>query len=248
MRNGHAILAAVTCALVAAAAHAAPITPAAFTGAQVVENFEGVVAGPNVATSAYANILLPGSVSAYSFASGVTLAGPNPGLFANGAFLHNAGVAGASNNWGANGSVGSAAQVPDPWGLPSSTYLGAFDNLAVGSVMLDLYFATDMHRVGAWVAGMAGTTITIETYDATNTLLETLTIAAPSVAAWGSSFLGLERSEGIRRVAFRGSDFGIDGLTFDATPLPEPRVGLLILAALAIGFWRGREPAVRSRR
>jgi hypothetical protein len=248
MRNGHAILAAVTCALVAAAAHAAPITPAAFTGAQVVENFEGVVAGPNVATSAYANILLPGSLSAYSFASGVTLAGPNPGLFANGAFLHNAGVAGASNNWGANGSVGSAAQVPDPWGLPSSTYLGAFDNLAVGSVMLDLYFATDMHRVGAWVAGMAGTTITIETYDATNTLLETLTIAAPSVAAWGSSFLGLERSEGIRRVAFRGSDFGIDGLTFDATPLPEPRVGLLILGALAIGFWRGREPAVRSRR
>jgi hypothetical protein len=114
--------------------------------------------------------------------------------------------------------------------------------------MLDLYFATDMHRVGAWVAGMAGTTITIETYDATNTLLETLTINAPSVAAWGSSFLGLERSEGIRRVVFRGSDFGIDGLTFDATPLPEPRLGMLILAALAIGFWRGREPAVRSRR
>jgi hypothetical protein len=179
-------------------------------------------------------------VSAYTFASGVTLAGPNPGLFANGAFLHNAGAAGAVNNWGANGSVSNAAQVPDPWGLASSTYLGVFDNLGVGSVMLDLYFAADMHRVGAWVAGMAGTNITIETYDATNTLLESLTLAAPSVAAWGTSFLGLERSEGIRRVVFRGSDFGIDGLTFDATPLPEPRLGLLILAALAIGFWRGR--------
>jgi len=241
MRTRHAILAAATSALVAAGAGAAPITPAAFTGAEVAENFEGIAAGPNVATSAFANIVLPGSVSAYTFASGVTLAGPNPGLFANGAFLHDAGAAGATNNWGANGSVSNAGQVPDPWGLVSSTYLGAFDNLAVGNVMLDLYFATDMHRVGAWVAGMAATTITIETYDATNALLETLTINAPSVAAWGTSFLGLERSEGIRRVVFRGSDFGIDGLTFDATPLPEPRLGLLILAGLAFGFWRGRE-------
>jgi hypothetical protein len=234
MRARHAILAAACCALVAAAAHAAPITPAAFTGARVVENFEGIGAGPNVATSAFANILLPGSVSAYTFASGVTLLGPNPGLFANGAFLHDAGAAGATNGWGANGSVGSAAQVPDPWGLPSSTYLGVFDNLAVGNVMLDLYFSVDMHRVGAWVAGFAGTTITIETYDATNALLESLTIAAPSVAAWGSSFLGLERSEGIRRVVFRGSDFGIDGLSFDSTPVPEPHIALVLLAALGV--------------
>ena len=35
---------------------------------------------------------------------------------------------------------------------------------------------------------------------------------------------------------------------FEALLLPEPSVGLLILAALAFGFWRGREPAVRSRR
>jgi hypothetical protein len=241
MRALLAITAALTGAFVTVAAGAAPITPAAFTGAQIVENFEGIAAGPNVATSAYANIVLPGSVSAYTFASGVTLSGPNPGLFANGAFLHDAGAAGANNAWGANGTVGNAAQVPDPWGLASSTYLGAFDNLGVGSVMLDLYFATDMHRVGAWVAGMAGTNITIESYDATNTLLESLTVAAPSVAAWSTSFLGLERSDGIRRVVFRGTDFGIDGLTFDATPLPEPRLGLLILAALAIGFWRGRD-------
>ena len=243
MRNRLAsLLATAACGLLAAPALAAPITPAAFTGAQVVENFEGIVVGPNVATSAFANIVLPGSVSAYTFASGVTLAGPNPGLFANGAFLHNAAQAGAVNNWGANGNVATAADVPDPWGLPSTTYLGAFDSLAVGSAMLDLYFATDMHRVGAWVAGVAGGTITIETYDAANALLETLTINSPTVAAWGTSFLGLERAEGIRRVVFRGQDFGLDGFTFDATPLaaPEPRIGLLILGALAAGFWRGR--------
>jgi hypothetical protein len=240
------LLGAAACALVATAASAAPITPAAFTGAQLVENFEGIGVGPNVAASAFANIVLPGSVSAYTFASGVTLAGPNPGLFANGAFLHDAAAAGAVNNWGANGSVGNGAQVPDPWGLPSTTYLGAFDSLAVGSAMLDLYFAADMHRVGAWVAGVAGGTVTLETYDATNTLLETLTINAPTVAAWGTSFLGIERTEGIRRVVFRGADFGIEGLTFDPTPLtplPEPRVGLALLVGLAFAFWRGRDPA-----
>ena len=31
-------------------------------------------------------------------------------------------------------------------------------------------------------------------------------------------------------------------------PLPEPGVGLLILAALAVGFWRGRDPVTRGRR
>jgi hypothetical protein len=236
MRRQLAAMAAVSCALLAARADAAPITPANFTGAQLVEHFEGIGAGPNVATSAFANILLPGSTGAYTFASGVTLAGPNPGLFANGAFLHDAGAPGATNDWGANGAVGSAAAVPDPWGLPSSAYLGVFDGLGAGSVMLDLTFATDMYRVGAWVAGYAGTTITIETYDASNALLETSTIPAPTVAAWGGSFLGLERAEGIRRVVFRGTDFGVDGLTFDPTPLPvpEPQLALVLLAALGI--------------
>lgn len=235
------VLAAAASLLLAAAAGASPIQPAAFTPARVVENFEGIGAGANVGTSAYANILLPASTSTYTFASGVSILGPNPGLFANGAFLHETNVAGAVNTWGTNGTVATAADVPDPWGQASSEYIGAFDSLGAGSAMLDFYFASDMHRVGAWVAGAAGSTITVETYDATNTLLETLTIAAPSVASWSTSFLGIGRSEGIRRVVFRGADFGLDGLTFDATPLPEPRVGLLLLCALFVAFWRGRD-------
>jgi hypothetical protein len=90
---------------------------------------------------------------------------------------------------------------------------------------------------------MAGTTITLEVYDASNALLESTTLPAPSVAAWGTSFFGLERTEGIRRVVFRGADFGIDGLTFDATPLvplPEARLGALMLIAIAYVIWRGR--------
>ena len=230
-------------ALVAAAAGAAPITPADFGGTQLVENFEGIGLGPNVASSAFGNIVLPGSTSTFTFVSGVSLLGPNPGLFSNGAFLHNTGAAGAVNGWGANGTVGTPADVPDPWGQPSSTYLGVFDNLGAGGVVLDLSFGSDVHQVGAWVAGMAGTLITLEVYDASNTLLETSTLAAPSVAAWGTSFLGLERAEGIRRVVFRGSDFGIDGLTFDATPLiplPEARLGALMLVGIAYVIWRGR--------
>lgn len=71
MRNRLAsLLAAAACGLLAAPALAAPITPAAFTGAQGVENFEGVGVGSNVAASVFANIVLPASVSAYTFASG----------------------------------------------------------------------------------------------------------------------------------------------------------------------------------
>ena len=223
----------------ATSAHAISITSGAFGASMVVENFEGVAVGANVAASAFGNIVLPGSASDYTFGSGVTLKGPNPGLFANGAFLHNAAVAGAVNNWGANGSVSNGAQVPDPWGLVSTTYLGAFDNIGAGSAVVDMSFASDMLRVGAWVAGGAGTTITLEAYDASNNLLESVTIAAPTVAAWGTagSFVGLERSEGIRRVVFRGADFGLDGLTFEAgAPLGEPSLASLSWLGIG-GLW-----------
>ena len=233
-------LALVPWALLASSASAAPITPAAFGGTQIVENFEGIAAGSNVSTSAFGNILLPGSTSDYAFASGVTLAGPNPGLFANGAFLHDAAAAGATNNWGANGSVSNGAQVPDPFGLASTTYLGSFDNLGAGSSFLDLRFSSDQLRVGAWVAGAAGSSITIEAYDASGALLEALTLAAPSVSAWGTSFLGLERSEGIRRVVIRGADFGIDGLSFEASSaVAEPSIALLGSAGLLGLWWMG---------
>jgi hypothetical protein len=93
-----------------------------------------------------------------------------------------------------------------------------------------------MTRVGAFVAGAAGSTITLEAYDALGNLLESMTIASPTVAAWGSSFVGLERSEGIRRVVFRGADFGLDGLTFEAAPVPEPSV-MLLASVGALGLW-----------
>ncbi len=236
MRFRTAALTLLTLSSAVSPAFAASIGTGAFTGTQAVEHFEGIGVGVNVSSSAFANIFLPGSSGDYTFASGITLRGPNPGLFQNGAFLHNAALAGASNNWGANGSVGNAAQVPDAWGTPSSEYLGAFDSLGTGSAIIDISFTQDMLRVGAFVAGVAGGSITIEAYDAMGALLESLTIASPSVAAWASSFVGLERSEGIRRVVFRGNDFGIDALTFEASPVAEPSMAALASVG-ALGLW-----------
>jgi hypothetical protein len=226
----------------ASPAGAISIAPSAFGGTQTVESFEGIGLGPNVGPSAFGNIVLPALATDFSFASGVTLTSPvpNPGLFANGAFVHDLALAGAVNQWGTNGNVDDVGDVPDPWGVASSSYLGIFDSLAAGSVSLELTFASDMQRVGAWVAGVGGSTIRMDAYDASGTLLETVMIAAPSVANWGSNgaFLGLERAEGIRSVVFTGVDFGLDGLSFEAAALvPEPStvalvgLGLLVLAS-----------------
>jgi hypothetical protein len=235
MRCQSAALALLIASL-ASPAFAVSIGTGAFTGTQAVEHFEGISAGANVAATTFANIFEPGSTGNYTFASGITLRGPNPGLFSNGAFVHDTALGGATNNWGANGSVSNPAQVPDAWGTASSSYLGAFDNLGTGSAIIDISFTQDMRRVGAFVAGGANTSITIEAYDAAGALLESVTIASPTVAAWSTSFLGLERSEGIRRVVFRGADFGIDALTFEAGAVPEPPVALLASAG-AIGLW-----------
>jgi hypothetical protein len=225
----------------ASPAGAVSITPGAFSGAQTVESFEGIGVGPNVGATVFGNIVQPGIAAPYTFGSGVTLTFPvpNPGLFTNGAFLHDLALPGAINNWGANGNVDDAGDVPDPFGQASSAYLGIFDNIGAGGVSLTLSFASDMLRVGAWVAGVAGSSIRMDAYDDGGALLESVTILAPSVASWGSagSFLGLERTEGIRTVVFTCVNFGLDGLSFEPDPLvvPEPMTaGLLSLGVLAL--------------
>jgi len=226
--------------LAASSASAIQITSAAFTAAATVEGFEGLLlADPNVGASGWTGIVEPGVNSAYAFASGVTLSSPipNPGAGSNGAFVHDFAIGCCiTNNWGTNGSVASAADV-----VFGSAYLGAFDGLTgvTNPVSLELSFAGAMGRVGGYVTGGQGATVTLAAYSAGGALLESVSMPTGPVATWGNQFLGLERSEGIARVVVSGVDFGIDGLTFETAPVvvPEPASGLLLglgVAALAV--------------
>jgi len=234
------------------AASATSIGVGAFGASAIIESFEGVVVGLNVRQSPFANIVEPGLLGNYTFGSGITLSSPvpNPGTMSNGAFVHDFSLpAGASNGWGANGSVASATDVPF-----GTAYLGAFDNLHGATVptSLALDFATDVLRAGAYVTGAAGATVRIDVYGSLGNLLESAQVATVPVSAWKTNFLGIESTSGIRRVVFSGVDFGIDGLAFESSggivPVSEPStmvfmlVGLIGLAAAGRRTRRLRPP------
>lgn len=237
-------------ALAGAPALATPITPSAFQGGQSVESFEGVAVGPNATIGLGQSLLQPGTVSAFTFASGVTLTSPvpNPGVFNEGAFVHDfARGADVTNNWGGNGVVDGASDVPF-----GTAYLGAFDPGA-GTASIELTFPVLMGRVGAYFTGASATTLRLDVYGAGGGLLESRTMNTVAVGQWATSFLGIENPSGIGRIVFTGRDFGIDGLTFEQSPIavPEPgtlhafALGLVGLLGLAV---QGRRPArIRAR-
>lgn len=217
-------------------ATATPIGPGAFGAGQVFESFEGHSVGPNMGSVSLSSALLePGIVSAFSFASGVVLSDPvpNPGTLSGGAFLHDFSLGSITNNWGGSRRVNDAGDVPF-----GSAYLGIFDS-GGGTAAVEFSFAQDMDRVGAYVSGVRNSTVTLEVYDASDTLLETLSIGTVSLPNWPNNFLGIEDLTGIRRAVFSGADFGVDGLTFEASaPLAVPEAGTLpALAAGLTGLW-----------
>jgi hypothetical protein len=230
MRRWLATTILVCVALPAGLASATPIGPGAFGPLATVESFEGHVAGPNISLGLGQSLLLPGTVSAFSFASGVVLSNPvpNPGVFNEGAFVHDFALGSdVQNNWGGTRVVNDAGDVPF-----GSAYLGAFDP-ATGTALVEFTFAAGMLRVGAYVTGFTGTTVQLDVYG-TSGLLESHTVSTVALGQWSSNFLGIENAAGIVRVVFRGQDFGLDGLTFEPNPIavPEPNT----LAALAFGL------------
>ena len=239
MRRLTSILALTALAALAAApASAISIGASAFGPTQVVESFEGLVAGPNITLGLGVSLLQPGATGAFAFASGVTLTSPvpNPGVFNAGAFIHDFSLGtDVTNNWGSNGSISDATYLP-----MGSAYMGAF--AGSGNASITLTFATPQDRVGAYVTGVNGTSVTMRVYDASGTLLESVSAATVPVASWGSNFIGIERPNQIARVVFSAPDFGLDGLTFENDPLlvPEPStltslmIGLCGLCGLAV--------------
>ena len=222
---------AALAALAAAPASAIPIGAAGFGAAKIVESFEGLTSGSNITIGLGASLLQPGTVSAFAFASGVVLISPvpNPGVFNAGPFVHNFALGtDVTNNWSANGNVSSAANVP-----MGSAYLGAF--AGSGNASFTLSFATPQDRVGAYVTGVSGSSVTMRAYNASGALLETVNAATVPVGSWGTNFIGIQRPDQISRVVFSAPDFGIDGLTFenDLVLVPEPST----LSALAMGLF-----------
>jgi hypothetical protein len=229
-RRACATLLAVA-ALAASPALAIPIAPSAFGAAAVVESFEAIALGPNIRIGMGVSLLEPGTASAWTFASGVTLTGPipNPGVLNRGAFVHDlARGADVQNNWGATGVVNDPTDVPY-----GDAYLGAF-HPAVGTASVELSFATPVDRVGAYATGVAGSTITMRVYDGSGALLESVSVGAVPLAGWGGNFLGVQQPGRIARVVFEAPDFGLDALTFEDDPLlvPEPATAVILAMGL----------------
>lgn len=242
-----------TAALLAAApALAIPITPAAFSGFQVVESFEAIPLGPNIRIGMGTSLLEPGTVSAFTFLSGVVLTSPvpNPGVLNSGAFVHDlARATDVQNNWGATGVVNDPTDVPF-----GDAYLGAFHPTGTGTASFTLNFATPQDRVGAYVTGVAGSTITMRVYDSSGTLIDTVGSSAVLLAGWATNFVGSQMPNRISRVTFTGTDFGIDGLTFEDNPVLVPEPSTLSTTMLGLlGLWglasagRGQERRIPAR-
>jgi hypothetical protein len=94
-----------------------------------------------------------------------------------------------------------------------------------------------VRRVGAFVIASTGS-VTLRVYDAADNMLESRAISKGNVSVWKNNFIGIERTEGIRRVAIIGNIVAADGLTFEY--VPEPSTLLLTCAWIPLLLARAR--------
>jgi hypothetical protein len=227
-------------------AQAVQITLDNFGSGAIVESFEGLSPGPNLILPQGADVGYLRPVLPFTFESGVTLTET-----AEDVSIGDWSIGVANYGLGPAGSVDSAAKVPD-----GSAYLG-FASVSTSVLefpVLEFTFSSDMLRVGGLItsASSIGLPIALSAFDASGTLLETVTIPSVPVSDWNSNFLGLENTGGIRRVIFNSSQSNfspmnlvtrfsvLDRLTFEplsspSIAVPEPTSALGVFVGAALG-------------
>jgi len=239
-------------------AQAVQITLNNFGSSAIVESFEGLSPRANLILSDDYGIFYPGEL--FTFESGVTLTeselilgeGVTIDDFNSfGVTVNDFSIGFSSFGLGPTGVVDSTADVPD-----GSAYL-AFSSHSTSALNFSTFgftFPSDMLRVGGLITSASSFSlpITLSAFDASGTLLETVSIPNVPVSDWASNFLGIENTAGIRRVTFSSppSDFTplnlttrftvLDRLTFEpisnpsiAVPEPTSALGILVGTTLA---------------
>lgn len=241
-RKSVALLVGATILCLQTSAFAIQVGPGAFGGGTTIESFEGLSPGPNIPLSGnFPNgFLVPGNVAPFTFASGVAYTAPVPNTN-DGQVMLVGDYALGDADWGllGNGTINSAADV-----VSGTAYLG---DCCPEGTPARFTFPSNMLRVGIYATDAPGSVITMSAYDSNGAFLESVSVNAVPLAAWGSNFLGIQNAAGIRSIAL-ASAIGstqvpvYDVLMFERVPEPST----LAACGLAVCFtllWRGRRTA-----
>jgi len=194
----------------------------------VIKGFEGITPGSaNTLVTTYGNWALLGPTSTYIFASGITLAAPQPPQDDSnnniGPYVNDSKAANASQPDWLMGNGYSAA----PFG---TAYLGIW---RTGTAFhLTFTFIKDVYRAGAYFTGLpeatTGSYYYVRALDAAGHVLEEDAIRTVNVSAWGRQLRG-HRSfpSGFRQLDFyfaggmSPGQINIDNLTVEYDPPPS---------------------------
>jgi len=211
---------------------AIPVGPSDFGPSTITESFEGLSAASNIPAVGNGAFLKPGVLSAYTFASGITLTWPVPNSSDEGPMIGDFALGDASFAL-SSGGIGSSADVP--FGTAYMVSGGATSNISV-----QFNFAGDMIRAGAYLGGNTDS-VTVSFFDSADILLKQINLMGKP-PGWETNFVAYEHTGGIRKLAF---DYGpystgsspqhmfIDKLMFE--PIPEPTTAaMLALGGLAV--------------
>ncbi|HEY9884119.1 MAG TPA: Calx-beta domain-containing protein, partial [Thermosynechococcaceae cyanobacterium] len=193
---------------------------------------------PQVQFSAFTSPTFEGFESVAGLGSGGDL---GPGFLLPGtSFRFSSGASITSNPRGET-VIGNFSRGDAGWGMLNSGYIEA---ALSGSAYLganndtgfELTLDNDALRVGGWFVAAPGG-ITIRAYDRFNVLVETATFGSATATTWGSNFIGLQQTNGIKKIQASGAYIALDNFMFEggSTPPPTPPAASITSASRAEG-------------